>query len=254
MPLLMQEHPDQKASSFRLFAYSFLILFFELALIRFIPANVRVAAYFINLVLIAAFLGMGSGLILQIRKRQATFLFMPFLLILMIACHYFANVIVETPMGGEEGFFVIYTDMAPGSRSWGMVPALTLLFILTAITFVPLGLAMGQEFAGFPALKAYCINIAGSITGIAGFALMSGIETSPIIWFGFGGGIFLLLSRSKPEWITTTITLGPVLYLVYSLALPDGEIWSPYYRINVFKKTRARKSDPFTSTVPSIKT
>lgn len=52
-----------KLSGLRLFGYSFLILFFELALIRYIPANIQVASYFINLVLIAAFLGMGAGLI-----------------------------------------------------------------------------------------------------------------------------------------------------------------------------------------------
>jgi hypothetical protein len=50
-------------SSYKLFGYSFLILFFELALIRFIPSNVRITAYFINLVLVAAFLGMGIGMI-----------------------------------------------------------------------------------------------------------------------------------------------------------------------------------------------
>ena len=45
----------------RLFFASFAALFVELALIRFIPAYVRVIAYFTNIVLIASFFGLGIG-------------------------------------------------------------------------------------------------------------------------------------------------------------------------------------------------
>jgi len=51
----LQSQSILSPSSYKLFGYSFLI-FFELALIRFISSNVRITAYFINLVLVAAFL------------------------------------------------------------------------------------------------------------------------------------------------------------------------------------------------------
>ena len=44
-----------------LFAASFAVLFQELALIRWLPAQVRVLAYFPNLILVSAFLGLGLG-------------------------------------------------------------------------------------------------------------------------------------------------------------------------------------------------
>ena len=50
-----------------LLAASFVVLFQELALIRWLPAEVRVAAYFPNLILIGAFLGLGVGALRALR-------------------------------------------------------------------------------------------------------------------------------------------------------------------------------------------
>ena len=49
------------AVGWRLFLASFAALALEMALIRWLPAHVRVVSYFPNLVLIAAFLGLGLG-------------------------------------------------------------------------------------------------------------------------------------------------------------------------------------------------
>src|SRR5947199_7920118 len=53
-----------------LFVASFLMLYFELVLIRWVPGHVRVLAYFTNFVLIACFFGMGLGMILSRSKRD----------------------------------------------------------------------------------------------------------------------------------------------------------------------------------------
>jgi len=48
--------PDAtRAAALRLGGYSFLILFLELALIRFVPGHVRVFGFFLNFVLMATF-------------------------------------------------------------------------------------------------------------------------------------------------------------------------------------------------------
>src|SRR3954464_11029520 len=52
----------------RIACYSALILFFELALIRYTSGYVRVFGFYLNFVLIATFLGMGVGLL---RARDA---------------------------------------------------------------------------------------------------------------------------------------------------------------------------------------
>ena len=68
----------------RLCLYSFLILFFEFALIRYIPAHVKATSYFANLTIIATFLGMGIGAILSRRRRfDFSVAAFPFLLYLL---------------------------------------------------------------------------------------------------------------------------------------------------------------------------
>ena len=48
----------------RLFLTSFAVLFVELLLIRWIPANVKYIGFFSNFLLIASFLGIGLGILL----------------------------------------------------------------------------------------------------------------------------------------------------------------------------------------------
>ena len=66
----MRSRSDQPAhvAAIRLAAYSFLILFFELALIRYVPAYVRIIGFYLNFVLIAAFLGIDASRGGQIEK------------------------------------------------------------------------------------------------------------------------------------------------------------------------------------------
>ena len=51
-----------------LFAISFVVLFQELTLIRWLPGQVRVLAYFPNLILLGAFLGLGLGCLRSARR------------------------------------------------------------------------------------------------------------------------------------------------------------------------------------------
>ena len=56
-----------------LLAVSFVVLFQELVLIRWLPVEVRVTAYFPNLILLSAFLGLGVG---ALRSRGASLLWL----------------------------------------------------------------------------------------------------------------------------------------------------------------------------------
>ena len=222
-------------TSYKLFGYSFLILFFELALIRFIPSNVRITAYFINLVLIAAFLGMGIGMILVKSERNLTQFFTPALLILTGACVYFSNILVTAP-DTEEAIYAIYYDLSTQSREWGMVPVICVFFCLSALPFIALGNAMGREFQSFPALQAYAINTAGSLAGLLIFSLLSHFSTPPLVWFVFGGILFLFLAGKGQNYILPILCLGMMFYMVQNLYQRDHEIWSPYYKINRYHK------------------
>ena len=57
-------------ASFRIFLSSFLVLFLEVALIRWLPAQIRLLSYFSNFILLAAFLGIGVGALLAAMRRS----------------------------------------------------------------------------------------------------------------------------------------------------------------------------------------
>ena len=54
----------------RLFLISFLLLFAEMTVIRWVPSLVRMVAYFTNTMLISAFLGMGIGAAMYGRRKD----------------------------------------------------------------------------------------------------------------------------------------------------------------------------------------
>src|SRR5579864_5612517 len=72
-----------------IFLSSFLVLFLEVALIRWMPAYIRLLAYFSNFILLASFLGIGIGCLAAGRRPQRVRTlfgwFPPLLLALVVA-------------------------------------------------------------------------------------------------------------------------------------------------------------------------
>ena len=62
-----------KGVRFRLTISAFLLLFVELALIRWLGANIVYLAYFSNFVLIGSFLGIGLGFLWASRSEKSLF-------------------------------------------------------------------------------------------------------------------------------------------------------------------------------------
>ena len=61
---------------------------------------------------------------------------------------------------------------------------LPLLFVIVALLFLTIAQRMGRALTERPPLQAYTINLLGSITGVATFALLSWLELPPVVWFG----------------------------------------------------------------------
>ncbi len=219
----------------RLCLYSFLILFFEFALIRYIPAHVKATSYFANLTIIATFLGMGLGTILSRRRRSEWVIpAFPFLLYALFLCvHFFANYQIE-PFSGHEEFFWPATGIHNiRVREIGMFWVVTAFFVLTTACFVPLGYGLGREFPRYRPLVAYSYDIVGSILGIAAFAVMSRTCSPPSLWVLVGGVVFVGLVRARRG-----LLVGSAAMMVLIAAMAHFEdagggtvIWSPYYKI-----------------------
>src|SRR5690554_4503829 len=63
---------------------SFLVLFLEVALIRWLPAHVRLLSFFSNIILLGSFLGIGLGCLVADARRRM-FRWFPLLLLLLVS-------------------------------------------------------------------------------------------------------------------------------------------------------------------------
>lgn len=152
----------------RLFLYSFLLLFLELSLIRFIPANIRLIGYFSNIILLATFLGMGCGMILA--NRTYSFQkFFPYLLLVLVSVVAFFK--LEVVISSPDSIF--FNDIL--HKSFGLEPQyiLPLIFLIVALINIPIAQAMGKLFGVLSPLEAYSCDIGGSIAGTVVFTIFS---------------------------------------------------------------------------------
>src|SRR3954453_11239672 len=214
-----------------LFLSSFLVLFLETAFIRWLPAYVRLLAYFSNFILLASFLGIGVGCLLAKRRRD---LFVWFPLVQFAVILAVDRLRLEVALPSTSTIYFSSGTTAP------VVPVestllLPLLFVSVAVLFVTVAHRMGRGLSGRPPLRAYVINLLGSLAGVAAFALVSWFELPPSVWFGVAAAAALPLVVQDRR----TIALVNVALLLGSGGIVHrmerGSLWSPYYRITVFQ-------------------
>jgi spermine/spermidine synthase len=220
----------------RIFLASFLVLFLEIALIRWMPAYIRLLAYFSNFILLASFLGIGLGCLLASSRKQL-FPFFPFIQALVIAMVYFVRLEVAVSTTGSLYFSSGTAGPVVAVESTLLLP---LIFVIVAALFTALAQRMGKEMSTLPPLRGYTLNLLGSLAGVGLFALISWWQLSPTWWFaiGFTAALPLLLTsepnteHSAPNRFAlaaNTIFLVGGVFGVHLLA--RGTLWSPYYKI-----------------------
>ena len=145
----------------RLMVASALMLFVQLALIRWTGSNLLHMSYFSNLILLASFLGIGLGF-LRSRSPRDLGRYTPIGLLVLVAFISFFPATV--PVGSKDLIFFHQeqTTTATGLPSWLTLP---LVFIVVAITMTGFGEITGRAFREFTALNAYRWDIVGSILG-----------------------------------------------------------------------------------------
>jgi len=210
----------------RLIALSFLMLFLELALIRWIGSNVLYLSYFSNFILLASFLGIGLGF-LRANAARDLFAFVPIALTTLVT---FVRIFpVEIDRSGTELIFF----GALGTRS-GLPPFVTLplVFLGVAAVMALVGEGVARTFRRFPPLEAYRLDIIGSLAGIVIFSVLAFLEAPPVVWGAIVAAALLLLIRGR-----LALWQAPVLAIMLTLlglesAVPTDS-WSPYYKIRL---------------------
>jgi SAM-dependent methyltransferase len=228
----------------RTFLASFLVLFLEVALIRWMPAYIRLLAYFSNFILLASFLGIGIGCLLA-PARARLFRWFPLIQAIVVAAVYSFRLEVGVESSGSI-YFTSGTDQPVVLVESTLL--LPVLFITVAALFTALAQRMGREMATLPPLRGYTVNLVGSVAGVAAFAVMSWLELSPAWWFGIAAlsAVPLLVTpepagraRASPAAVSLNVAwpLGNLILLIATVAavhmMARDAIWSPYYKITV---------------------
>jgi Spermine/spermidine synthase domain len=207
----------------RLVFASFLMLFTELALIRWIGANNVFVAEATNLVLIASFLGIGIGF-LNGRGGRDYLRWTPLTLFVLVGFVLLFPAILHNP-GGPTPF--------AGALGMPALPewlSLTVAFVLTVAVMAGFGQAVARVFVGFRPLSAYRLDILGSIAGIAAFSLLSFLDQPPATWgIVIGLGLAGLLWPQVRWWQVAAV--AGVIALLCVESFTTGQIWTPYNKI-----------------------
>jgi len=220
-----------------LVAASFVVLFQELALIRWMAGEVRVLAYFPNVVLISAFLGLGAGA-LRAGKRSLLWLWPVSIAVTTIVTQAMARV-AFTNRSPSEHLWLLYLDIPNAPVVHDVRPPIIIAFILSALSFVALGQFVGERLREFTAagktLWGYVADLTGSLLGVIAFAAASFIGAFPAVWFGvvLAVGAFLFPKRRGAY-------LAVAVAVVASIATFErADYYSPYYALRTQRPPNA---------------
>ena len=219
----------------RLFLTSATLLFVELLLIRWVPANVVYVGFFNNFLLLASFLGIGIGILLGRRLGASTavaFAPIAFGLVLFVSL---AQVNVKNELGD------LWFATREGQRLDINFFVLPSLLVLTTTAMAFLALPLGPLLRAMPPLRAYAFDIGGSMAGIALFAGVSLAGLPPSVWFTIAGVLVAVLTfGGAGRWqraIATAALVGAVT-LCWGIETIGGDTYSPYYRLDVVHTPR----------------
>jgi spermidine synthase len=222
----------------KLFLVSVLLLFLELALIRYLSSEIPAVGFFKNLVLIAAFLGLGIGLNLKLAPRAAFLLFsvgslFPHLLIAVVSLAGLGDI----PFVGVEDEAVL----VPGQSYLSGLLLVCIAFVSVILPMTFLGRLLGFLFDQFERpLNAYGWNILGSLLGTLLFSVVCSFSAPPMSWFIVAVVLFVALVLTERELLGRR---SAVVLVVVSLAViplrwvasSSGELWTPYYKTRTYE-------------------
>jgi hypothetical protein len=227
----------------RLVLLSFLMLFVELALIRWLGANIVYLSYYSNFVLLGSFLGIGIGF-LRARSRVNLFGWTPVGLVLLVLFVQRFPVQISHTSGKQLIFFGALTTT--GLPTWLMLPVI---FLAVAAVMAMVGEGVARTFVRFRPLEAYRLDILGSIGGIAAFSALSFLDAKPLAW-GIITAAVLLVLYGHGIGLIPFAALASLAGLLTTQSVTSRDLWSPYYRITVGAQTDSRTIPVMVNGIP----
>ena len=226
------KNEEEAGGRLMLFWVSMLALFIEIMLIRHLASEVRIFAYFKNLALIGAFLGLGFGYLY--RQRVSPALTAVCIALVALATHPYAgfNLISELLDFGD--FNLWSTPGATLPKIAQGIVMLAVLFGLVIVSMIPMGQVLARIFdRSDNRILDYSLNILGSIVGVWLFAYVSFERLDPVFWYIFALIGLLPLFKTDLRGIAITVVAGVLsaISLVGADRMMGEVVWSPYQQI-----------------------
>lgn len=240
--------PKNSSLSGQLFSLGFLTLFLELVLIRYLSGTIWNLGYFPNLVLLAVFFGMGIGFCLHhhIEEKRSENLFAGAAYGLLALLLFAGFVKPGLPgfdfQSGEFGGELFFTTR----RSWHPLISLPLFlvwFFGCLVIFALISQRTAKLFARFEPLKAYTLDISGSLCGILTFMVISYFQIPAWVWFlgliplFFASGVSVYPKRRYVEMALVACALIAFAHHLKIFSERPSTIreydvsWSPYQKV-----------------------
>jgi spermidine synthase len=224
-------------------------LLLELIMIRWLASVFPVFSFFKNFTLLACFLGLGAGYAVAEKQPCAPALVLP-----MLALFVGIITLLRYDVGATTDFFSGLPMQEQTSISIWMerldwlklfqrsVPLYLLLgmsFVLCACICYPVGQLCGKLLGSTDALKAYGLNLLGSIVGVTVLFVMSLFWLPPTVWFTAVAGVllFFVLARDKrlPLGVASFCLL--ITILAWPVQTEIQRIYSPYQLLERMAKS-----------------
>lgn len=123
-----------------------------------------------------------------------------------------------------------------GSRILEAIIALMVVVVGLYFIFRELGVLLGEALEEMPPLRAYSINLLGSIAGIVAFGLISFFNMPPWLWILILGSACCAVFRSK------LVPVAVVLLAGLTFAMTNNSYWSAYSKLDVVQLQPESKS------------
>jgi Spermine/spermidine synthase domain len=215
-------------------------LLLELVMIRWLASVFPVFAFFKNFTLLACFLGLGAGYAVSDRQPCAPAMVLP-----MLALFVGIVTLLRYDLGGASALFTglpmseqtamhIWMDkfslLALLQESVPLYLLLGMSFVLCACICYPVGQLCGKLLQTTDSLKAYGLNLAGSILGVLVLFVMSLCWLPPTIWFTAVAAVLLLFVLSRDSRMAFGVASFCVLLtvLAWPVKTEVQRIYSPY--------------------------
>ena len=224
-------------------------LLLELVMIRWLASVFPVFSFFKNFTLLACFLGLGAGYAVAEKQPCAPALVLP-----MLALFVGVITLLRYDVGADQALFTALPMLEQTSVNivmdrfdWLTLFRLSLpLYLLLAMSFVlcacicyPVGQLCGKLLHSSNALKAYGLNLVGSILGVVALFVMSLFWLPPVVWFTVVGGILLFFVLSRDARLPVGVASFCLLLTILSWPVqPETQrLYSPYQLLERTAKT-----------------